>query len=180
MLFPVCLCVLFSAYFLLASLSLPFIVTVCVYVCVWLQRKCSGFLMWWSNEKRRGDSAVSAQRPHLLSFFCSLYLSASLSLTFYALRFFISLFIYWVCSLQLVPEYQWAYLSPILHKYPSEEIILDCWLLLWLMARGGCWFDCRLTHSSPPTRGWWWMSSNRPAVKSSSSNWLVFKSVLIS
>lgn len=59
-------------------------------LCAWLQRKCSGFTMWWSNEKRRGDSAVSAQRPHLLSFLCSLYLSPSPplshSLSLYLLR----------------------------------------------------------------------------------------------
>lgn len=30
--------------------------------------KCPGFTMRYSNERRRGDSAVSAQRPHLLPF----------------------------------------------------------------------------------------------------------------
>lgn len=29
--------------------------------------KSSGFMMFYSNEKRHGDSAVLAQRPHLLS-----------------------------------------------------------------------------------------------------------------
>lgn len=39
--------------------------------------KRSRFMMWYSNERRRGDSAVSAQRPHLLSFLCCPYLSES-------------------------------------------------------------------------------------------------------
>lgn len=39
--------------------------------------KRSRFMMWYSNERRRGDSAVSAQRPHLLSFLFSPYLSES-------------------------------------------------------------------------------------------------------
>lgn len=78
-------------------------------------------MMLWSNKKRRGDSAVSAQRPHLLSFLCSLYLSTSLPLS--AFCFFIALFIYWGRTLQFLPAYQWAYLPPVWHKHLSEE----CW-----------------------------------------------------
>lgn len=44
--------------------------------------KCPGFTMRYSNERRRGDSAVSAQRPHLLPFFLlpvSVWISVCLS-----------------------------------------------------------------------------------------------------
>lgn len=82
-------------------------------------------MLWWSNEKRRGDSAVSAQRPHLLSFLCSLYLSRSFSLPFFWSPFLYRS-IYRGCTLQFLP----VYLPPILHKCPSEEVILDCWLIV--------------------------------------------------
>ncbi len=84
-----------------SSISFLFAASLCLLswrsLCVWLQRKRSGFMVWWSNEKRRGDSAVSTQRPHLLSFLCSLYLSTSLFL----LPLSLCLFIYWGCSLCL-------------------------------------------------------------------------------
>lgn len=128
-------------------------------LCAWLQRKCLGFTMWWSNEKRRGDSAVSAQRPHLLSFLCSPYLSTSLPLPLFALPSCISIYL---LRMQLLPECKWAFSRSILHKYPSEEIILDCWLFDMTHSRGFCWFDCRLTHGSPTSRGWWWMSTQLP------------------
>lgn len=85
--------------------------------------------MWWSNEKRRGDSAVSAQRPHLLSFLCSLYGYISL----FSFPFIhISLFICWLCAPQFLPEYQWVNLLSIFHECPSEEIIEDRCVFRWL------------------------------------------------
>lgn len=144
-----------SASFFLCFPSLCFLSW--QYLCVWLWRKCSRFLMWWINEKWRGDSAVSAHRPHLLSFLCSLYPSASLSLPLFALPLSISLRLsieYALCSLCPSTSERICYLNCISTHQRRLFRAVD------FHSGRFCWFDCTLMHRQAGIDG-----ECHPAVK---------------
>lgn len=109
----------------------------------------------------RRDVVIQQFQPkgHICSPSFALCICLCLSLPLLPLPFSISPFIYWIRSLQFLPECQWVYSQPILHKCPSEEISLDCWL--FEMTHGG-WFllvwlqvDGELLHADCPADVAW-------------------------
>lgn len=126
----------------------------------------------WCDEVMRRDVVIQQFQPkgHICSLSFAVSISVCISLAaYFALPLFISLFIYWICTLLFLSEYQWVYSPP---KYPSERIILDCWL--FDMTHTGRFFSFIAGNLTMMN------ATQMPCSQSLSFNWLVFGSILIS
>lgn len=147
----------------LLPLSLPFIMTVSPCVAPGKVLRVHDVMKWW--EETWWFSSFSPKATSALFRLLTLSVYISLAPSFCSPFLYLSGYLLRIYCVQFLHQYQWVCLPPMLHKYPSEEIILDSWLFNMTHSGGFCWFDCRLMCSSPSSTGRWGMSPICPFTK---------------